>query len=98
MVMNIFMCSKKKPLISSLVCVLVQTVVVGSKYTSVWKTSHRCLCMCAIINAVEIYGVGKQLPYGVCICTVKRQCNFRKTVFAVVRWCVYLYRVYHNQW
>src|ERR1700678_440507 len=45
-----------------------------------------------------IYGVGKQLPYSVCICTVKSQCNCRKTVFVVARWCVYLYCVHHNQW
>ena len=81
-----------------MVCVLVQMAVVGSKYTSVWKTVSSLSVYVRIINAVEIYGVGKQLPYGVCICTVKRQCNFRKTVFAVARSCVDLYCVYHNQW
>jgi len=46
MVINIYV-FEKTTLISSLVCVLVQTVVVGSKYTSVWKTvSSLSVYMC----------------------------------------------------
>src|SRR5271168_4298496 len=99
MVMNIYVFEKKKKHLFRRWCVYVFKRWLLAVNTHLFgKRSHHCLCMCAIINAVEIYGVGKQLPYGVCICTVKRQCNFRKTVFAVARWCVYLYRVYHNQW